>query len=440
MKRRTALILALILILAVVLSACGNTAPKPSKDPVTKDALMGAYRTKAEAATGLAYKMLMDMKIGMSVMGQSQDVAMNGEMSVEATNEAAHISGSMVSSSQGQTETTKTETYTIKNGDAFDVYTLVDGTWYKTTAPELKTSDIQGILALQDVSKMEMVEAENEYVVNGTVTLAEIFSAIQNYIGGMEGLTEGLDLSKLDLSGVAPAKTVYHFDKQTQEVTGIDIDMTDCMQALMEQLMKLSLSMLGGEGSDALSGFDISSLIKINTEKMMISLKDIDFNKEIKIELPEAAKNAEEWIPDDSGDWEVYEEYYVEEMRIELPEDFEEEEVDGYTAAFFDDQTAVLVLREDKADFVNYADNMEEYLQLVLKANESKGLSEPVNENGHPTFEYDFTSGDVTYRYYTTVFESDEAYWLVQFACDKQDYDIMKPDYADWADTVVFAH
>lgn len=435
MKKKIAFVLALIMILAVALSACGNA--KPSGKTVTKDSLIGAYRKKAEESSSAAYKILIDMKIGVSAVGQSQNMEMSGELDVETTQDAAHISGSVTGNTQGQTETSKIETYSIKNGDAFDVYTFSDGNWVKQTSPVAVKGDIQAMLALHDPSAMEMTETDTEYLVNGTLSLAEAFDALKNYMGGFDEIGGmEFDLSSLDLKGVEPAKTIYHFDKQTKEPTAVDLDMTDSVKGLMEQLVK---SLTGSLMPENTSGIDISSLIKINAEKLVISVKDIVFGKDIRIELPEEAKKASE-VPSYDGQATAMKDFYVEELKISLPDTFEEEDVTGYTKAFFDNYSAVLVLREDKADLANYAENMDEYVKLVVSANESRGISEPVYVNGRPTFEYDATANDVTYRYYTTLYESDEAFWIVQFASMKQAYDVFRNLYVQFSDNVVFAH
>ena len=433
MKKKIAFVLALIMILAVALSACGNA--KPSGETVTKDSLIGAYRKKLEESGSAAYKILIDMKIGVSAVGQSQNMEMTGEMDVETTQDAAHISGSVTGNTQGQTQTSKIETYSIKNGDAFDVYTFSDGNWVKQTSPVAVKGDIQAMLALHDPSSMDMTETDTEYLVNGTLSLAEAFDALKNYISGYDQIGE-FDLSSLDLKSVDPAKTIYHFDKKTKEPTAVDLDMTDCAKGLMEQLVK---SLTGSLMPENTSGIDISSLIKINAEKLVISVKDIVFGKDIRIELPEEAKKASE-VPSYDGQATAMKDFYVEELKISLPDTFEEEDVTGYTKAFFDNYSAVLVLREDKADLANYAENMDEYVKLVVSANESRGISEPVYVNGRPTFEYDATANDITYRYYTTLYESDEAFWIVQFASMKQAYDVFRNLYVQFSDNVVFAH
>jgi hypothetical protein len=179
--------------------------------------------------------------------------------------------------------------------------------------------------------------------------------------------------------------------------------------------------------------------MKMEAERFNISIKDIVFDKNIKIELPEAAKNAAEVqvigpvnVP--AG----YEEFEVDEMSLYLPSGFSEEQAQGYTKAFTDGTNVVLVLKEEKSLFGNYASNMEEYIQLVAEANKSRGITEVQYENGRPVFEYEYTSGSNTYKYYTSLYESDEAYWIVQFACLKQTYDKLRASFANMADIVSF--
>ncbi|MBQ2311009.1 MAG: hypothetical protein II185_00465 [Firmicutes bacterium] len=441
MKRRIAFVLALIMVLCVVLSACGSTTPKPAvKEPITKEALLGGYKKKAEQSNGGSYTMAMDAKISVSVMGQSQDMEMTSEMKVESNKEAAHISGTATTKAAGQTENTDMDVYSIKSGDGFDVYTNTDGTWYKSRAVVNVDGNVQAVLSMQDVSSMTMTETENDYIVEGKAALAEVFDALKNYIGGFDEMDDlGFDLGSMDLKNVDPAKVTYHFDKKTQEPTGVDIDMAACMNSLMQQLMKQAAGLGQQVGGDSGLNIDLSAFMKMEAERFNISIKDIVFDKNIKIELPEAAKNAAEvQIIGPANVPAGYEEFEVDEMRLYLPSGFSEQQAQGYTKAFTDGTNVVLVLKEEKSLFGNYASNMEEYIQLVAEANKSRGITEVEYENGRPVFEYEYTSGSNTYKYYSSLYESDEAYWIVQFACMKQTYDKLRPSFVNMADIVSF--
>ncbi len=132
--------------------------------------------------------------------------------------------------------------------------------------------------------------------------------------------------------------------------------------------------------------------------------------------------------------------FTCEEMSITLTEGFAETAYEGYTSVYDSSEIAVFVLREGKEIFA--ADtSFDEYLGYVARANASRGASEFVTENGLTTFEYNYTNPDtgVKYRYLTAAFESEKAFWLVQFAAQTETYEGYKDTMIKWAKTVTFA-
>jgi len=440
MKRKTAFILALIMVLCVVFSACGSTTPKePQKPAVTKESLIGTYKEKASQLKGTSYTLAMDAKLGISMMGQSQNMEMSGEVKVAGSADAAHISGTVAVNAGGNKNEQSFESYSVKSGDGFDVYTNLNGKWYKTKAQVKINGDVQALLALQDASSMKMTETDKEYIVEGTVPIADLMDAIKNYISTEDIAGSNMDLGSLDFKGVEPAKTTYHFDKTTQQATAVDIDMADCMKSLMDQLMKMASGLSGQIGGGEGSGIDLSSLLKFEVEKFTMSVKDIVFDSSIKIELPDAAKNAAEMPSDILANIPAgYKEFEVDEMRLYLPSGFTEQQAQGYTKAFADATNLVLVLKEEKSAFGGYANSMEDYVQLVVKANEARGITEAQYENGRPVFEYEYNSDTSSYKYYTSLYESEDAYWIVQFATETKNYDKLRASFVNMADIVTF--
>lgn len=133
--------------------------------------------------------------------------------------------------------------------------------------------------------------------------------------------------------------------------------------------------------------------------------------------------------------------FTCEEMQITLTEDFSEEEgIEAYTGVFESSNSAVFVLREDKSLLSGI--DMDRYLELVVEANKNAGheVGDVHRKDGIPLFEYDFTnpSTNQTFSYYTTVFESDEAFWLVQFTCYASDYSDMVSTFHKYARSVAF--
>ena len=89
----------------------------------------------------------------------------------------------------------------------------------------------------------------------------------------------------------------------------------------------------------------------------------------------------------------------------------------------------------DKDGFQDYT--LEQYGNLVLK-NNNLSASELQNLDGLTEFEYEFTNPNTkdTYTYFSFVYKADDAFWLVQFACDVKDYNEYKPYFIEWAKTV----
>lgn len=69
---------------------------------------------------------------------------------------------------------------------------------------------------------------------------------------------------------------------------------------------------------------------------------------------------------------------------------------------------------------------------------ETKSETEP--ENGITYFDYEFlnTEPNTEYYYYTTVFKSNDSFWMLRFSCLAKDQAKMKPVFAEYAKTVSF--
>ena len=107
MKKKAALILALLLVLSLGLSACGKPAGntsngasntnnvQPPEPPVTAESLIKGFADKTGSGTGVIYNMELAMKMSVSVMGQNQAVSMEGQLKTESRDGISHVSGTM---------------------------------------------------------------------------------------------------------------------------------------------------------------------------------------------------------------------------------------------------------------------------------------------------------------------------------------------------------
>ncbi len=99
------------------------------------------------------------------------------------------------------------------------------------------------------------------------------------------------------------------------------------------------------------------------------------------------------------------------------------------------DKKAVLVTKDRKFIVEDIAGKTDishmEYANLVIETNR-KGEN-PKEQDGITYYTYTDNAG---YIYLATVHESNEAFWLVQFVCEAQEYDDMKDTFFTYAKSV----
>ena len=111
----------------------------------------------------------------------------------------------------------------------------------------------------------------------------------------------------------------------------------------------------------------------------------------------------------------------------------------GYTAVFDSSKVAVFALKENFSLVEGLgATSKAAYAELLRSANGARNPGEVKTEDGIMFFEYSFLNTDenVTYSYFTTVHEGNDAYWMVQFATRQDDYNEYRPYLLKWAKTV----
>lgn len=128
-------------------------------------------------------------------------------------------------------------------------------------------------------------------------------------------------------------------------------------------------------------------------------------------------------------------------MHITLTEEYERLDVEGYTVSYGTSDTAVFLLKEEFSLAEGFGDlPLEEYGQLVLKANNHIGTVELKVVEGLLCFEYDFQNpenGQVNH-YFTTVHKGPDAFWTCQFICLAEDAEEFRPQFIAFAKSVGF--
>ena len=127
-------------------------------------------------------------------------------------------------------------------------------------------------------------------------------------------------------------------------------------------------------------------------------------------------------------------------MSIRLTDEFVKTDIENYTVAYDSKNVAVFALKEafTLADgFQDYT--LEQYGDLILQ-NNNLSSSKIEDMEGLIGFEYEFTNPDTkdTYKYFSFVYKSNDAFWLVQFATLTENVDEYSSKIIEWAKTISF--
>ena len=133
--------------------------------------------------------------------------------------------------------------------------------------------------------------------------------------------------------------------------------------------------------------------------------------------------------------------YTCEELSITLNEGYVETEMEGYTTCFDSPTVAVFVLREEFSLMVGIEDyTLDQYADLVMQANSVRNPQRADTE-GLTCMKYSYFNAEKNeeYTYLTFLYKSDNAFWMVQFACKSEYYAEHEAYFIERAKTVTFS-
>lgn len=129
-------------------------------------------------------------------------------------------------------------------------------------------------------------------------------------------------------------------------------------------------------------------------------------------------------------------------LKITLNDSFKENESAAYDVVFESAYSAFFALKESFEMLDALEDyTLEEYAGLVALANESKTEEGFKEQDGLLCLEYTYhdEEANADYAYLTTVFKGPDAFWTVQFACEADKFEDLKPDFMKWFKTIEFS-
>lgn len=127
-------------------------------------------------------------------------------------------------------------------------------------------------------------------------------------------------------------------------------------------------------------------------------------------------------------------------ISVTMPEGFVEKSIVSQTAYFEGKESLFSALKEEftTLSVVNLGkdSSLKEYAEAVIKNN--KADYEIVEKDGLTYFEYEKSLSGKKYYYLASIYKTDDAFWLVNFACDSSNKAKYQPLFIRWAKTVKF--
>lgn len=123
-------------------------------------------------------------------------------------------------------------------------------------------------------------------------------------------------------------------------------------------------------------------------------------------------------------------------FTITLTEAFREDDAKGYTASYVSKDVTVFVLKEPFSKLEGFESySLTQYGEMLRAANDNGTATELYVIDDLTVFEYSHyeKEANLEYKYFNAIFKGDGAFWCLQFACTKENYELYKPNFTEFA-------
>ena len=130
-----------------------------------------------------------------------------------------------------------------------------------------------------------------------------------------------------------------------------------------------------------------------------------------------------------------------EDMEITLSKEYKKSTLANATWYYSSPDGLAMGIRSLKDDVEKSGlevDSVADYAAAYIKANNIPGSPSVKNKNGYVYFKYNHKVSGTEYSYLTCVYDNDDEYWLVNFACYKELYSEYEKEFFASADSVTF--
>lgn len=133
--------------------------------------------------------------------------------------------------------------------------------------------------------------------------------------------------------------------------------------------------------------------------------------------------------------------YEVNGIKITMANDMVEKDLVSQTAYLEGDEVIFTALKESFTDLsqvgITEESTLKDYANLILTGNKlDSKVIEDANNVTYFTYEKEISGKD--FYYLASVYKANDAFWLVNFACEKKNVNEYKDKFLKWASTVEF--
>ena len=108
-----------------------------------------------------------------------------------------------------------------------------------------------------------------------------------------------------------------------------------------------------------------------------------------------------------------------------------------FTFALDSHKIAIFGIKEPKSDFEGtIVEDLEDYANVLIEGNELDCEAKERSGGDYLYFTYEASSSGTVYGYICAAYETEDAYWLIQVAAEKAEFD--EADFLEILDSAVF--
>jgi hypothetical protein len=293
-------IIVVVMVIAMVFSVVG------CEGKMTLESLLEVSAKNAKKVKSFEMGATMELDVDVDMDNMSVGITADGEVALEYTKEASHITGEIAYSAATEEESVDIEAYLIKDDDEYEVYQDNGQGWEMTSSEDDEDMDVKdidkvfeavqmgeliGLLAdyeddLELNKELEKVNKKDAYLIEGEVDgnyLIDLLESIDvdEATDSFDELIEGSDMElgdiKVDIS--------IWIDKSSKLPVKMTVDFKGAVETVVDAYMKMMTTGLGGvTGEETTSYLDG---MKIKTNTALIEMTFSSFDKVKKIEVPD---------------------------------------------------------------------------------------------------------------------------------------------------------